>query len=47
MMLLDRAYIEINALGGTPFDGPHNTAIGLALDVLTRLGAVDVEIERR
>lgn len=46
-MLLDRLYLEINALGGAPFDGPYNAAIGHALNVLRANGAVDVETERR
>ena len=47
LMLLDRIYLEINALGGAPVDGPYNTAIGHALNVLSAMGAVDVETERR
>ena len=47
LMLLDRVYLEVNALGGTPFDGPYNTAVGDVLTVLRRLGAIDVETERR
>ena len=46
-MLIDRVYLEVNALGGTPFDGPYNTAIGDVLDILRGMGAVDVETERR
>lgn len=46
-MLLDRLYLEVNILGGTPFDGPYNTAIGDVLTVLRTAGAMDVETERR
>lgn len=46
-MLLDRIYLEVNAMGGTPVDGPVNTTVGEVLEVLRRLGAVDIETERR
>ena len=47
LQLLDCLYLKINVLGGAPFDGPYNTAIGDALDVLRDAGAIDVETERR